>query len=943
MNERQRHNWFSGPLLEIETPTVGEDGLVPHDQWGKPLPIEIPNSERIVEGCTIELLVNSTGNGDKHTVLKEEAENPDFRFPFSLDLGDVSPPFGNPQIDLVLNYEVFIPATNVTISSPFTHTVKFDKQPPGSEPQPYIGFTVDQLDGVFPGDIVEGYFEGELAAWPKMAKGDTMTPWHGATAPDPGIPTSGLLTETQVIIGPDDVGRRVAVRFPQAALLALGNTAQHFGYQLKDKLGNTSNVSQTRAIEVHLNDAKARRSLKKAPALARAVRFRLADEELFPPVVTGLRPSDGTITLEALKSPIPVTFEIPPLPVSGAQAQLYANGYDTPQALGTPENVPDGVTTFTMNIEPQDFPADVYPYVDFKVDYLYGDPFGNSNFSYKPVTIRFDRSAPGGLPPKPGPIAFTEEQLEGIGQDDIDPAKQGLVVHIASWNLEDMDDQIELFLGSGPSEGNGSYLPDKPAPVTVIGSGVEAVFPLTELEKLTTNPVYFGYRITDWAGNVSQLSDLIPIDLFLNDVPSNLLAPLVPDAAPYNPPDGTGAPPSTGLLIWTEANPDTTVRIPVYDNVAAGDRIYLRWNGQALTPVIVQQQDIDDAPTNGFLLQISVLLSVIKTGANLPVNYDVYPANNGPVVTSPAQYVNVDLTTPGGPDPDPDPGTPEHDNMQPLSVMSTLAGSTENIIPPDAFELAANITIKRTGVDNQPIWLVGDVVKVYWGPNHGSDPITVTIDPTNQGTNLIIPLAAGFIKDNGTGAIDVYYTLTRDLGNGNLVTIPAFKTVVTVSSQGEAPGGLDPLAQAIFPEARPPVSANPYPFIRRAEGLNGTTLRIPLRDANNAPLANVGVGDTIEIEFYGVNDPQDGAGHDADPTKPTIPESVIKPAPYNIIQTDLDQGYYELALPYSKLYYICYNLSVTKYSIANSVAKKNAPDTYILFVLASPGVACTLP
>lgn len=940
MNQQLRVR-ISGPLLEVVTPTVGEDGLVPHDQWTTPLPVEVPNSESIVEGCVIELVINSAPGGSKHTVLKSEADDPDFRFNLSLDLGDTSPPFGNPAVSVRLNYTVFNPETNVTSSSPFTHTVTFDKQPPGAVPLPHIIFQIDTSIGVLPSDIVEGDFVGEVAAWPHMAVGDVLTGWLSATAPESCIPNKSLLPGTQVIIAEGEVGHRVAVRFPEAALVALGDVDQHFGYQLKDKQGNTSEISQTRPIPVHLSDpvARQRSAKKQPPLLPRVVRPRLADDELFAPTIPGLRPSDGRLKLTDLTKPIVVTFVLPPLPVSGAESQIYINGYEAANAIGTAVPVPDGATSFDLTIATTDFPPDAYPFVEWSVDYSYADPFNDPNFSYKPVTILFDRSAPGGLPPKPGPIAFTDEQLEGIGPDDLDPAKQGLVVKIAAWNDEDIDDQPELWLGASPT--SGAYLADKPAAVTQLGSGVEAVFLQTELEKFNTNPVWFGYRVTDWAGNVSQLSDLVAIDLFLRDIPSNLLAPLVPEAEAGSPPGSTA-----GLLVWNEAFPSTTVRIPLYDNVKAGDRIYIKWNtSQNIPPVTVQQTDIDGAATNGFLLEVEVPSPFIQDGSpgpNIPVSYQVFPANNGPAVTSPDALINVDLSTPGGPDPDPDPTTPEHDNLLPLSVLSTLAGSVANVIPADAFELAANITIRRLGVDNQPIYQAGDIVDIYWGPDHTDDPASLTLDAPSAGSNLIIPLPAGFIKNNGTGDIEVYYTLSRDLGGGNLVTVASFKTIVIVHSPDEAPGGPAPLAQAVFPESRDPVSANPYRFVRRADGLNGTTLRIPLKDANG-PLANVAPGDKINIEFYGVNDPLDGAGHDNDPARPQIPESVIKPPAYSILQADLDLGYYELALPYSKLYYICYNLSVTKYSITNKVATKNAPETYILFALASPGVACSLP
>ncbi len=101
---------------------------------------------------------------------------------------------------------------------------------------------------------------------------------------------------------------------------------------------------------------------------------------------------------------------------------------------------------------------------------------------------------------------------------------------------------------------------------------------------------------------------------------------------------------------------------------------------------------------------------------------------------------------------------------------------------------------------------------------------------------------------------------------------------------------------------------------------------MPLRNADGTPLTNVAAGDLITVEFYGVNDPDDGAGHDADPFKPMIPESQISILDYAIMAADMNRGYYETLLPYAKTYFICRNLSVTNYSITNAAGiRKNAP------------------
>lgn len=719
---------IAGPLLRLEAPTLGDDGVLPHDQWHTNLKLEVPNSDSIQENFVIRLTANSANQGEPHVVSLAEANNPDFRFEFELD-SSIFPP-GNPAVNVLLNYTVFNPETELTNTSPFKYILVFDKQPPGGSPLAYIGFTPEQLSGVYPEDVTEGSFVATMAPWTGMAVGDTLTPWLDTAPPDKKNATSGLLPDTAFTVTQDDVGKRVSVKFNKSAIEAFGDVPQHFAYQLKDKLGNTSDISPAREIEVHLKTSIGRRlELKNHGKTAPVVIRNMQDpDELFPPVIQGLRPSDGRIKITDLDLPIRVIIPMPAKPVAGNIAQLYVNGYEPENAVGPMVEPPIEDTEFTIDLPVSDFPADVYPYVEWQVDYRYYDPVsGDPNFSYKPIQLIFDRTAPGGIPPKPGPIAFTPDQLSGITKEDIDTVKGGLPVYLSAWNDEDLDDQVELWLGTGPTAASGNYLTTKPRPIESLGVGLEVLFPTTDLESFNTNPVYFGYRVTDWAGNISELSETTPIQLYLKNMPLNLLPPLIPDAEPYNPEDGSGTPAGTGMLVWSEAYPRTTVQIPTYTNVSVGDRIYILWNGQDVLPVTVTQGDIDGEATNGYLLQIEVPFNYIfdgSPGANIGIAYRVHPASNSPFVTSPTQYINVNLETPGRPDPDPE--SPEHENLKPLSVLSDFPGSVVNFISAAAYASSAKLTVARAGVDNSVIWKIGDKLDIFWGPDHTDDPSVVS-------------------------------------------------------------------------------------------------------------------------------------------------------------------------------------------------------------------------
>jgi hypothetical protein len=938
---------FSGSMSQLailEVPSVGADGVLPHDLWNEPLAVNVPTDESIIEGSVISLILNSATYAEQ-TVTTGGTEDPAFNF----FINNAVFPSGDPLSRANLSYRVKNPESEEVIPSPFIFTVIFDKEAPGGKPPPYLGFDDDQLAGIYPEDVSSGYLDVKLAPWSGKAVGDTLTPWLGKEAANPGNSAAGLLEGEKITVtDPLELGKSITVKFPKSALESLGDIPQHFGYQLADKLGNVSEVSPTRQIDVHLNDKAHRKPDSRTKGKVTVVRKGARSDGLFKLEIKNavVRASDGRIKVADLANPIVFNIKEPATPIYGNVAQLYVNGYEPDNAVGELA-YPELGSDFELSIPVEAFPAPEYPFTKWSVDYRYYDVESeDQRFSNEPIQIIFDQIAPGGEDATPAPISVPDELINnGVSISDLTGDPAALPLHIAAWFDEDLDDQVELWLGTGTNEASGKYLDAKPAPVSETGTGVEVLFPLADLITFSGNPVYFGYRVTDWAGNRSQLSNVVPLDLYLNDQPSDLLAPQIPEAAPYNPADGNNMPPGTGMLTWNKANTSTTVQIPTYTNVKVDDRIYVQWGVQGVTPMSVTQKDIDDAATNGYLLLLEVdfKTTVFPVGSqpNLAVNY-VVRRTDTPDKASPMQYVRVNLETPGGPDPDPTPETPEHDNMKPLEVLSSVAGSTPNLITPEGYDKTATITIPRTGADNEAIWKLNDTVTIYWG-GPDEDPAPITITSANQGSNLIVPLPADFIAKNGTGSIPVYYTLTRDLGDGNLVTARAIDTTVIVQSAGEAPGGLGELLGAVFPESLDPSSANPNRRITRAVGLDGTTLRVPLLDAGGQPLENVAVGDSIIGEFYGVDDPANGPGADIDPNKPRIEASVIS-IDHKIVADDLTNGYYEVAVPYSKTYTICRNLSVTDYSITNAAGiTKAAPRVLILFALNQAGGTCDLP
>lgn len=399
-----------GPLPRVEVPFVPEDGKLPHDQWGQDLRVSVINHDSFTEGTIIWLTLNTVVYGASLEVESGHVGNPSIRYTFEVSKDDF--PSGNPQVETAINYKVQYPGTEGTSSSPFTYTLIFDKQPPGGNPLAYINFTPEQLQGIYPDDIIEGNLRTILPPWSGMALGDKLIPWLGNAAPDESNATEGLIPQAEIDIQQGDVGRPVGVLFPQSRLEALGDIPQHFGYQLRDVMGNTSTISPTREIPVYLQtpDVKRPSSVDKAPPVPRVTRQNPRLDELF---VTGTRPTDGRLPKAMLGVPITVTIPLPTIPRPNVTAQLLINGFELADAIGSPVPMSTTVPT-TIDIavvdQPVLTPAD-YHGLTWLLDYWLTDAgSGASGPSYKQVPLIFDGFAPGGIPPVPGAISFTPSE-----------------------------------------------------------------------------------------------------------------------------------------------------------------------------------------------------------------------------------------------------------------------------------------------------------------------------------------------------------------------------------------------------------------------------------------------------------------------------------------------------------------------------------------------------
>lgn len=571
-----------------------------------------------------------------------------------------------------------------------------------------------------------------------------------------------------------------------------------------------------------------------------------------------------------------------------------------------PINLTDpNITQFELKFPLAEFPADgtdtnvLLDYVVFDTDAENGEPTGF------PITLRFDRLAPGGdeLPP----IAFTDAQLSGITVADISGGVLTLTIEPFYDSFE--NDQIELWLGTTAT--TGAYLtptfpvtdPRTPHTVTI----TEAV-----LKAAPDGTKWFGYRVTDFAGNVSGLSALLPIPVFLS-LPV-LPAPLILEN-------------NDGLITYTDAVDEVGVTIPTFTGAAVGDFIYVVWGGETIAP-FPMPNPIPTPPAD--IAEIAVPYDVIaRVGSGTPINVSYWLQRTGtPRIDSPPAPVNVNLTTPGGPNPDPDPTTPEHDNINAPAIQ--CGTSPINSIVPADFGKDATATISRVGVDLNPIWLVNDVIQLHWGNVSAPGIAPVKVVAGNQGANISVPVPfTNVIEAEGVGDITVFFTITRTLDATNSVTVQSKPQTVNVISNAALPGD-GTVAAGDFWEK------NASNIITRAVGIRGTSFRITLSGVSNIDLAQ---NPMVSYDFVGVASGDAGAPG----TAPPIETSRIQSDFIAITQADLTLGYIQIPLPYAKTYFICRNGATLDYKLKNDLGTVTAPRQFVRFAMNQGGGVCSVP
>lgn len=459
----------------------------------------------------------------------------------------------------------------------------------------------------------------------------------------------------------------------------------------------------------------------------------------------------------------------------------------------------------------------------------------NEEYSERTFVL-VDRRAPGGEALPYLEIFPNDPEKKTITAADLD-ADDKLVATVADYFEMRKGDVVTPWMGL--HDGTGEFDTAEAEIVDDDEVGTRRVFvrfTRALLEKYGDGAVAFSYKMIDLAGNESALAPTVEFDVLLETAPGGFLPPLVPAN-------------DDGLITDSDARTPVTIDIPLYTNPATGDLVTVHWGNRNLAAQTVVLP-APPAPAPNPVLSIPITYADLAAGSpgTPPVSVNVtYTVQRGsiPFPSSSPTPVRVDLTIPGGPDPDP--GTPEHENIK----APTVRDSANNLNRIDAanYNDDALIIIPWQNEDNTPTFVRGDILRAYWGAVTAPF-LTVNMDPPIT-ADTTYPVLKSVFQGDAVGQRPVWFTVTRALSTTPHVSTAKSKvqTVLVETNLGH-PGDGQPLAKPTFPEAK---GTAPNQYIDRAAGLDGTTVRCPLTDTN------IAAGDTVNMTFTGYSS-NDGTG-----------------------------------------------------------------------------------
>lgn len=456
-------------------------------------------------------------------------------------------------------------------------------------------------------------------------------------------------------------------------------------------------------------------------------------------------------------------------------------------------------------------------------------------------------------------IGFPQEILDdGVTEGYLKANGDQVIANITPWPDISLEDEVWFYLQSSvrPEAGTHAEVDRRIISTADLNAPtIDLTFPGDAFRALGQVNCYAYYFLKDRAGNEgpnSFNSSIFPIHIA---PPLQLLAPQVPLYDQH------------GLIDEQTARTPVEVIIPAMAGIEAGDELIIHWDTQDLPTQLIAD------PAANPLLTLEVAYSTVQAAGNgtLPINYHLWRSGS-PLGPSLDKQVEVDISLPGGPDPDPE--TPGHENLE-LPVALGDSG-VPNVISPADQELPAEVIVEWFAADGAEVFVLDDRVEALWA----SIALTHTVDASDVAAKqpLRLPISSAQIKQAGQGSKALSYSVTRDLPAhpGYANTAYSDEQTILVSDGTELPGGGNSLEPGDFPEK------NQYNTINNDAAIDGTPYEIKLDYVNAA------VGDVIVFKFRG----HMGAGNDPalEPARP-IEGSYVEDS-HVVTQDDLDHGSY---------------------------------------------------
>lgn len=434
--------------------------------------------------------------------------------------------------------------------------------------------------------------------------------------------------------------------------------------------------------------------------------------------------------------------------------------------------------------------------------YVYSD--SEEERTSKPLTLRFDRVAPY-FPTLPTRFlavpVVTDASLAANGNKVTLqlPAyadwQEGDVV-LWYW-LKEIPKEIGDIkeVGTVPTTGQVQQLEVPEAIVREVGDG----------------GLFAVYVLVDKAGNISQISDYVAIDVALGQLPAVFEDPVVPLATDM---DGH-------LIDQADALEGVEVWVPLFEHWKNTDTVQVTWKTAELVV-----EPVGSVPAQYIRVKVdSATLLQEYDGATVPeeitVRYDVYRGTHKLGGAETTVFVNFDSIDPGWPGPDwPD---PVHPTLALAHVNGRGGSSGEDELDNGDTGQAADMKIVLS-----PLIEPGDSLTLDWGSQAEAATHEVTEDNKTDGyAEFSVPWSA--IEAEGNKTVLIHYWVSR-------------------------PGVLNPIRSDDTPVAVSAVviTSDPVDFLEKnGQGqLNCTSIQKSLPHLDNGAVQLV-VPDLREYEKYG--------------------------------------------------------------------------------------------